>query len=328
MSDGDGTSYAVIIEDDIQSNQQIIFYATSGLISWIFCSIFALIFGWYIAQNRKQLSTELIICGGTVILFSWLNGFIVWTIKTNVFIKDAQYVVNYLCAPSLRISACCYGIYRYLLYIFYLLRIRHFFRGTTHEFQRNKFIASFVIITIISFCLIFVMLLCSTPPSIIRNHNGNEYYVICFAALNSELRQEILIFVVVDAFISLYLTWLFVIKARALLALQSLDESSEDDEQDEEIEPLNVNENEMTTTITTTYFVETNGRLKSKSVRRLMLRCVYCGMLSMITTWVHLALRFIGVVNISCIEMLVNSFCVLLSFDIAFCWCLNLRSDS
>ena len=192
-----------------------------------------------------------------------------------------------------------------------------------------------MLVSLISFCLICVMLLCSTPPSIIRNHNGDEYYVICFAALNSGLRQEILIFVVVEAFISLYLTWLFVIKARALLALQSANESSEEDEQDEEIELLNVNENDMTTTIASTYFVEINGRLKSKSVRRLMLRCVYCGMLSMITTWVHLALRLIGVVNISCIEMLVNSFCVLLSFDITsdgvlnlFCWCLNLRSDS
>ena len=47
-----------------------------------------------------------------------------------------------------------------------------------------------------------------------------------------------------------------------------------------------------------------------------MLRCIYFGMLAMMTTWIHLALRFIQYTNISCVETLVNSLCVVLSFDI------------
>lgn len=48
----------------------------------------------------------------------------------------------------------------------------------------------------------------------------------------------------------------------------------------------------------------------------------------MMITWVHLALRFIEYIDICCIEMVINSLCVLLSFDLfddsyrhLLCWC-------
>ena len=175
-------------------------------------------------------------------------------------------------------------------------------------------------------------------PTIISS-SPNGKYIICYGQLNDELREEILIFLIIDVFISLYLTWLFVIKSRALLALENANQNSmngdqyEDDDDDgeekeQEQQPFidygvdNIN-------MPTTYFIDDiNGGLRSKSVRKLMLRCIYFGMLAMMTTWIHLALRFIEYINISCIETLVNCLCVVLSFDIThdgilklFCWC-------
>ena len=117
--------------------------------------------------------------------------------------------------------------------MFYLIRIRHFFHQTAHEFRRQKFIASFIIITIISFCLISVLCFYITPTIIHSSPNGK--YIVCYGELNDELREEILIFLIIDVFISLYLTWLFVIKSRALLALENANQNAlQDDEDDEE----------------------------------------------------------------------------------------------
>ena len=164
--------------------------------------------------------------------------------------------------------------------------------------------------------------------------------MVCYGELNAELREEILVFLIIDVFISLYLTWLFVIKSRALLALENAnqnalredeEEEEDDDEEqkdDDEKEPL-VDYGVDNVDMPTTYFIDDiNGGLRSKSVRTLMLRCIYFGMLAMMTTWIHLALRFIEYINISCVETLINCLCVVLSFDITnqgyfqvFCWC-------
>ena len=51
-------------------------------------------------------------------------------------------------------------------------------------------------------------------------------------------------------------------------------------------------------------------------------------------TWIHLALRFIEYMNLCCIEMLINSLCLVLSFDVTqdgalqlFCWCTGKREE-
>eukprot|EP00485_Elphidium_margaritaceum_P006207 CAMPEP_0202703698 /NCGR_PEP_ID=MMETSP1385-20130828/16522_1 /ASSEMBLY_ACC=CAM_ASM_000861 /TAXON_ID=933848 /ORGANISM="Elphidium margaritaceum" /LENGTH=173 /DNA_ID=CAMNT_0049361597 /DNA_START=628 /DNA_END=1149 /DNA_ORIENTATION=+ len=111
-------------------------------------------------------------------------------------------------------------------------------------------------------------------------------------------------------------------------------EDDDDDDNQNEDEPLTNNQRSVdygvdNSGMPSTYFVdEQHGGLRDKSVRRLMLRTIYLGMLAMITTWVHLALRFIECANIACIETLINSMCVLLSFDITAdglarlcCWC-------
>ena len=132
-------------------------------------------------------------------------------------------------------------------------------------------------------------------PTIIHSSNGN--YIVCYGELNDELREEILIFLVIDVFISLYLTWLFVIKSRALLALENANNNSQnqtDDDDDDstsnnghnddEQEPLtsnNINYGIDNMNMSNIYFIDQSngGRLRSKSVRTLMLRCIYFGML-------------------------------------------------
>eukprot|EP01083_Nonionella_stella_P092295 258334_1 len=320
--------YLIEIEEGTQTNGQILVLAISGLITWIFCSIFAWILSGYMTRYKKRLSNILILATIGVISFSWLDGFIAFAFSTNVFIKDAQYAMQYQCSRSLHITALCYGLYRYSLYVFYLIRIRNFFRGTAHEFRKQKFIAACLVITIIAFCLISVLVFYITPTIINTNR-----YMICSGQLNEELREEILIFLIFDVFISLYLTWLFVIKSRALLALENANQGAivhEPDETDDEEEPLtNANYGVDNANMSTTYFIDTeNGGLNSKSVRKLMLRCIYFGMLAMMTTWVHLALRFVNFANIHCVETFVNCLCVVMSFDITsdgyfnlFCWC-------
>ena len=110
-------SYVLVIEDGSQTDGQILFYAISGFIVWIFCSLFAWILSGYITRNKKRLSSSLIFATIGVILFSWLDGFIVFIFKTNVFISDAKYVMQYQCSQSLHFTSLCYGLYRYSLYV-------------------------------------------------------------------------------------------------------------------------------------------------------------------------------------------------------------------
>ena len=110
-------SYVLIIEEGGQTDGQILFYAISGFVVWLFCSLFAWILSGYITRNKKRLSSLLIFATIGVILFSWLDGFIVFIFKTNVFISDAKFVMQYQCSQSLHFTALCYGLYRYSLYV-------------------------------------------------------------------------------------------------------------------------------------------------------------------------------------------------------------------
>ena len=110
-------SYVLIIEEGGQTDGQIVFYAVSGFVVWLLCSLFAWILSGYITRNKKRLSSLLIFATIGVILFSWLDGFIVFIFKTNVFISDAKYVMQYQCSQSLHFTALCYGLYRYSLYV-------------------------------------------------------------------------------------------------------------------------------------------------------------------------------------------------------------------
>ena len=112
-------AYLLVIEEGTRNDGEILFYAISGLFVWTFCTLFAWLLSGYITRNRKRLSSLLIIATIGVIFFSWLDGFIVFVFKTNVFISDARGVMQYQCSESLHFTALCYGLYRYSLYVCY-----------------------------------------------------------------------------------------------------------------------------------------------------------------------------------------------------------------
>jgi len=326
-------SSLILEEEDTQTEHQILFYAISSLIAWIGCSLFAWMVCGHLIRNVHRISSLLVAATFGVFFFCSIHSFIAFIFSTNVFVRDNSHIMMYGCAQSLHFDAFCYGAYRYSLYMFYLIRIREFFRDTAHEFKRQKFVASAVVIALTSFCLMAVSVFYLTPTII-----SSGPYLICAATLNDELREEILTFLVVDVFVSLYLTWLFVIKSRALLALENAnknameqmtdDSDNQEQKEQEEERPLNgvLSPRDH---VPTTYFIDAkDGGLRTNSVKRLMMRCIYFGMLAMMVTWVHLALRFIEYIDICCIEMVINSLCVLLSFDLfddgpryLLCWC-------
>lgn len=176
------------------------------------------------------------------------------------------------------------------LKMFYLIRIREFFRETAHEFKRQKFVAAAVLIAVASLCLMAVSVFYLTPTII-----SSGPFVICAATLNDELREQILCFLVVDVFVSLYLTWLFVIKSRALLALenanknameQTEDSEEQKDETDEDM-PLNgmMNGNTQMHDVPTTYFIDAkDGGLRAtvKFLKCLLVENGKCRMLSIL----------------------------------------------
>lgn len=146
-----------------------------------------------------------------------------------------------------------------------MIRIREFFRETAHEFKRQKFVASAVVIALSSLCLMAVSVFYLTPTVI-----SSGPFLICAATLNDELREEILSFLVVDVFVSLYLTWLFVIKSRALLALENanknaMEQQAEDSEERKEDEEVPLNGDVTRREVPTTYFIDAkDGGLRAE----------------------------------------------------------------
>lgn len=204
---------------------------------------------------------------------------------------------------------------------FYLHRIGCFFAGTAHEFGLAKLAAAQLVVALAWLWLAWALLLFVRPAV-----SASASWRMCAGAVDEALREEMLLLLALDVALSLSLTWLFVIKSRALLALENANRNALADSQDEEEDEAQeqAQESMRGVEMASTYLVDAEKGLRAASVRRLMLRCIYLGMLAMLVTWVHLALRFVDCANLCCLEMAVNSLCVVASFDVAscdLCWC-------
>ena len=99
------------------SDAQILFYAISGLATWVIVLFLIWIITGHITRHRQQLSRSLITATYAVLLFAWLHSFIAFVFQTDVFLSDARHAMPSECPHALRLQSLTYGAYRFALYV-------------------------------------------------------------------------------------------------------------------------------------------------------------------------------------------------------------------